>query len=824
MTTTAEQVTSGAASGLATRSLAGSQTPALLAKFPHRNVASAWPETEYSYEQILGRLQKPPFRLEKKTSQQARMQGARWIMKWLSTFPGENWQQRWQACPGAADPKGWTAHIREWGRSVGGLPTHSAMTAGLLGLVCADVIRPDLAWLASRNSRYLRLAIEATRDPEGFARLRASVPADLYESHDGSRALSVLAQLMVTYGGGIRDIRVGDLLALRADSSRHRSRPIQLVYGWLRNMGQFPPDAPGTLFHLQSRALQSTPAQLVDRYHLQCQPVRDLIVDYLTERQAGLDWNSLERLSTVLGKNFWADLECHHPGISSIDLPPDVRTEYKARMATKVVRRRQPDGTLIEFTEPRASAPAVLQIIRSFYLDLAQWALDEPERWGRWAVPCPISTTDTNVTKLERQQKSRADQRTRERLPYLPVLVSTAERRLKEARERLDAVRAAPLGSTFTVLGETYVKARLTSRPDGQTETAYEVGGKRKLLGSKEKRAFWAWVTIEILRHTGIRIEELQELSHHSIIRYTLPTTGEIVPLLQIAPSKTDQERLLLISPELADVLSAVVSRVRGPDGTVPLVRRYDDHERVWSPPMPLLCQWSVSGETRAIAKNTIVRGLDKVIEDSGLRGKDGKPLRYQPHDFRRIFITDAILNGLPPHIAQVIAGHENIGTTMGYNAIYPGVAIEAHRAFIARRRAMRPPEEYRAVTSEEWDEFLGHFERRKLALGECGRAYGTDCAHEHACVRCPVLIVGPNERPRLVEIRQNLADRIAEAEREGWLGEAEGLSVSLAAAEEKISQLDGRQDRRSSQVFLGVPSFDQITSRTSTAPKPAGD
>nr|WP_229828635.1 tyrosine-type recombinase/integrase [Streptomyces massasporeus] len=69
-------------------------------------------------------------------------------------------------------------------------------------------------------------------------------------------------------------------------------------------------------------------------------------------------------------------------------------------------------------------------------------------------------------------------------------------------------------------------------------------------------------------------------------------------------------------------------------------------------------------------------------------------PLIFQPHDFRRIFITDSILNGLPPHIAQVIAGHDHIGTTMGYAAIYPTDAIEAHRAFIARRRALRPADE----------------------------------------------------------------------------------------------------------------------------------
>jgi hypothetical protein len=305
------------------------------------------------------------------------------------------------------------------------------------------------------------------------------------------------------------------------------------------------------------------------------------------------------------------------------------------------------------------------------------------------------------------------------------------------------------------------------------------------------------------------------ELGHHSIISYKLPTTGEVIPLLQIAPSKTDQERLLLVSPELADVLSTVISRVRGADGTVPVIANYDSHERTWNPPMPLLYQWNMSGEDRRISDNTIRDGLNETLAAAGLSDAAGTPLTFEPHDFRRIFLTDAVLNGLPPHIAQVIAGHGNINTTMGYAAIYPRDAIEAHQAFISRRRALRPTEEYRAVTPDEWEQFLGHFERRRHALGDCGRAYGSDCVHEHACVRCPVLIVFPTERPRLIEIRDNLGERIAEAEREGWLGEVEGLSTSLAAAEEKIAQLDARQERKDSPVFLGVPTFHQLIART---------
>ncbi|GGT01439.1 hypothetical protein GCM10010270_86510 [Streptomyces violaceus] len=52
-------------------------------------------------------------------------------------------------------------------------------------------------------------------------------------------------------------------------------------------------------------------------------------------------------------------------------------------------------------------------------------------------------------------------------------------------------------------------------------------------------------------------------------------------------------------------------------------------------------------------------------------------------------------------------------------------------------RRSLRPAAEYRTPTDAEWEDFLGHFERRKLSVGTCARAYGTACVHEHACVRC---------------------------------------------------------------------------------------
>jgi hypothetical protein len=44
--------------------------------------------------------------------------------------------------------------------------------------------------------------------------------------------------------------------------------------------------------------------QLIDRYRIACRPVRDVLIDYLRERQTALDFSSLRHLAYLLGKLF----------------------------------------------------------------------------------------------------------------------------------------------------------------------------------------------------------------------------------------------------------------------------------------------------------------------------------------------------------------------------------------------------------------------------------------------------------------------------------------------------------------------------------------
>ena len=327
---------------------------------------------------------------------------------------------------------------------------------------------------------------------------------------------------------------------------------------------------------------------------------------------------------------------------------------WKQRMQSRTVPTTGPAGERTQARVPRLSVVDHLTIVRSFYLDIAEWAATDPARWAQWAVPCPVRPGDLTHRQALRRRKSRTDQRTRERLPVLSRLIAAAERELAGAASRLAAAAAAAPGQEFTAGSQTLARAILQD-PSPRIWAEDRGTGKRRNLTEEEEHAFWAWASIELLRHSGIRIEELAELSHHSLVRYQLPG-AELIPLLHITPSKTDIERMLVISPELSEVLAVVIARVRSQGtGAVPLVTAYDPLERVWNPPSPLLLQRRAGAEDRPFSRHYIKRRIEDTARAACLTASTGGPLTFTPHDMRRIFTTEALQNGLPPHICQLI-------------------------------------------------------------------------------------------------------------------------------------------------------------------------
>lgn len=731
-----------------------------------------------------------------------RVSGLRRLLKELGTYRGDSWQERWIAAGYEADPRAW----------LGAPGTDEVKSYGIQMALIMDVVRPSYVWLKSNRFKKWKSTL-ATRDSDGFERFSAAAEGLDGRTFHFNEASIVLAHITCHTGKKLSAVDGEDLLdyyaLLKQDGKSFRLPGHHFAWDVLREMGTLNHKA-DTLRLAQLRG-QLTVEEMVDKYDIASPNLRGLFVLYLNARRGALDYSSLNGLAYHLCRVFWKDIEEHHPGINTLHLGDEVAEAWKARLQTKS------DGT------ERRSRFQVLLSVRAMYLDISQWAHLEPERWAHWTAPSPISESDlAGHRKKNKEDRSRSHQRTRERAPEVRRLLAATEQRLalteawlrdvegKEAgvSDKQDGYKHVPQGAQIVHEGRKYYVRGTLSRVLHPVDVDDKMKSQDINLTALNDEAFWAWAAVQVLHQTGLRIEELLELDQFSIQRWRHPDTGEVIPLLHVYPSKSGSERLLVASPELVVALGRIIQRIRNADGTLPLTSRYDSHEKKRLKPAPLLFQRRIGPRFQAISHQHVYSLMDRAIAWAGISDATGQPLKFRPHDLRRIFATEAQTSGVPIHVIASLLGHDSIETTRIYAAVYDEDVISGHRKYIAMRRSQVKSADQKPMTEDEWDEFRQHFVERKLSLGSCGRAWGTSCEHEHACIRCSLLRADPDELPRFYAIRDNLVERVAEARELGHLGDVEGLDISLMWANEKIDGLEAAVHQASAPTFLGLPAL----------------
>src|ERR1035438_3139234 len=122
-------------------------------RFPGRPAQPWWPGTAQGEGETLRRLTSPPFLPQVKATRAGRRRGTAKLLRWLASFPGDTWQQRWDAS-GAEERPGssWLQLPLDWLRDNGLAASYDAndLSSGLLMLICGEVIRPGLAWMVTR--------------------------------------------------------------------------------------------------------------------------------------------------------------------------------------------------------------------------------------------------------------------------------------------------------------------------------------------------------------------------------------------------------------------------------------------------------------------------------------------------------------------------------------------------------------------------------------------------------------------------------------------------------------------------------------------------
>ncbi|BCB84870.1 hypothetical protein Psuf_021830 [Phytohabitans suffuscus] len=295
--------------------------------------------------------------------------------------------------------------------------------------------------------------------------------------------MNKLTWIVIRKGGLIADITVGDCVELTKALQEHHFRGSAgrpLFYALLRKAGTLPPGTPERLRVLRVDGRHSV-EQIVDAYGIQCRPVRDLLVEYLTERSPGLDHTSLRSIASNLCRLFWRDLEIHHPGIDSLRLAPAVAQAWKERLAHVCDAAGNP-------VRLRVNYRSELVFVRAFYEDIARWAADDSARWTHWVAPCPIKASEVTRKKFQARVKARMDQRTRTQLPLLPSLLRAVEQQRKDAEERLGIAKAVSSGERFAAGGDHFDRCRVG---DSGRVYAFDLGsGRRRDLSHEEEAAF----------------------------------------------------------------------------------------------------------------------------------------------------------------------------------------------------------------------------------------------------------------------------------------------------------------------------------------------
>ncbi|MEU5216781.1 tyrosine-type recombinase/integrase [Streptomyces sp. NPDC020807] len=723
----------------------------------------------------------------------------------LEQMAGTTWQEKWTNS--SFDREG-AEPVRLLARE-GNRNESADLTAGLKMAFILRIIRPSLSgFRANRIVNYADRFREFQADPYLDEFFSAVDRRDFSHNHR-YRAKFDVAVALTTQGIALKDLTPPALLHYAMEAKR-----LGLTYGnklkntrfaahgaWqvLHQMGHFPPGTPPTLRTYVYRG-QLTIEQLVDRYPIEHQGVRKLLIEYLTRRRASTDYTTISALSRHLVFTFWAKIEKINPGQQDLVLSPQVYDQW--REAIKVWDRDQ--------NRKRIDDSPILLAVRALYLDLHSWAINEPERWAQWVAPCPISTRDLKgFAKRKREINQRMANRVRARQPLLPLLVAHVEGRHDHLSALLQSAQAVQLGEAFVHKGHHYRRTNSSQdqiwAKNGEEPPVRVIDedGVIHNITSTEETAFWEWAGLEILRHSGIRIEELCELTHLSIRQYQRPN-GEVIALLVIAPSKSERERVIPMSADLFHAIAQVIRRLTPAGRPVRLLNRYDHHEKTWSEPMPYLMQRQAGTQRMVIASTTFLHMFARSCKELAETNRVFADTTFTPHDFRRLFATELVNGGLPVHIGAALLGHLDLRTLQGYVAVFAEDVVANYQRFLTHRRSLRPDIEYTEVTPEEWADFEEHFDKRKVELGNCARPYGTPCNHEHACIRCPMLQVNPKMLSRLSEIEKDLLLRRKRAQEEHWLGEIEGIDSTLVFLRSKKAEV-ARLTKRTT-TDLGIP------------------
>jgi hypothetical protein len=246
--------------------------------------------------------------------------GARAVLEYLSTLPGDTWNDRWLLdAATSASGRRRAGHV-DWQTIVQPgcpKPLRDTLMAGLTVMIVLDVVRPSYAWQQGRQLGLFN-TIGEYREIDHAATIGARIDQLLGSTTLSKRVRHTLGKILAHTGKTIRQVTAEDLLTmdralapLRLHSSHRRSVEhlwrVLMDLGWIRHETVAWPVQRG-------REPQLSAEEVIDRYELDS-PHRELFLEYLKQRRPNLDYSTWRCHAQILVKNFWLDITSRHPDL-----------------------------------------------------------------------------------------------------------------------------------------------------------------------------------------------------------------------------------------------------------------------------------------------------------------------------------------------------------------------------------------------------------------------------------------------------------------------------------------------------------------------------
>jgi site-specific recombinase XerD len=401
---------------------------------------------------------------------------------------------------------------------------------------------------------------------------------------------------------------------------------------------------------------------------------------------------------------FWTYLAQEHPEITRCRdvLPHHARGFANWALATARTIQR---STSTKGTADRTTTYDWMVDARSFFTDLCTWGTEPGSALTAHMPPTvPLTSHDLNsggFTAARARTAARMTATVMDLNKEIPNIRAYALRRWHEASQQL------------------------TSAPEDTARVR------------AERDTFWDWALLELLLTSGLRVEEVSELTALDVLKRRLPD-GRIYYMLHIKPSKYDRARVIPIGDGLGRVIAEITTHVKAfyRSDSVPPCDRRDNTAKVPLPTAPYLLQGA--GHPSAMSIQTIRSRLQDLSVAAGAQHADGTPLRLSPHDCRRAFATEHLNNNTPVHVIAALLGHAGLDTVMIYAKLYPDTLVDGYRA------AMRglytdvyDTDALRTPTPEEWAAFAASCSLRDMGTHLCALPTGEHCSRGLVCLGC---------------------------------------------------------------------------------------